>query len=152
MAVTVILVVENDPHVCDLVVEILKSELAADVQCARTASLGLEAIETAAFDLAIINAGMPEIPGLELANRALAKGVPPLLYTGHPDRLAQLQDCDCPHLAKPFKVEDLIDGVAKIITGMPESLKRIETSLTHLQASGGHSVRDTHAAKASSRM
>jgi CheY-like chemotaxis protein len=41
--------------------------------------------------------------GLELAARAANRNIPSLLCTGHPDALAQLQEHDYPHLAKPFR-------------------------------------------------
>jgi CheY-like chemotaxis protein len=60
---TSILVVEVDPGVCYFLTDVMKGELAVKVRCAGTGSLALEAIETAAFDLAIIDIKMPEISG-----------------------------------------------------------------------------------------
>ena len=59
--------------------------MAAVVRSASTGTLGAEAIETGAFDLAIIDVLMPELSGYELAKRAANKNIPALLCTGHPE-------------------------------------------------------------------
>lgn len=61
----------------------------------------MQAIETAGFDLAIIDVNMPEISGYELARRAANRNIPTLLSTGHPDADIKLRDVQCPYLAKP---------------------------------------------------
>jgi DNA-binding response OmpR family regulator len=66
--VTTILVVENDPDVSDFLTNVLQAELAAVVRSASTGTLGAEAIETGAFDLAIIDMLTPEVSGYDLAN------------------------------------------------------------------------------------
>jgi DNA-binding response OmpR family regulator len=79
--VTTILVVENDPEVSAFLRNALQAELAAVVRSARTGTLGAEAIETGAFDLAIIDVLAPEVSGHDLTKRAANKNVPALLCT-----------------------------------------------------------------------
>jgi DNA-binding response OmpR family regulator len=129
---TAILVIENDPGDCDLI-HVLEAELAAAVKCARTGMLGVEAIETASFDLAIIDFGMSQISGYELARRAANSNIPVLLCTGQPDALAKLTDHDFPPLAKPFKISELVYEAAKIITNTAENISRVKASLVRLQ-------------------
>jgi CheY-like chemotaxis protein len=76
---TVILVAEDDPAVCGFLTDALDFDLAATVRCEPTGILVLRAIETAAFDLALIDVDMPELPGYELARRAANRGIPALL-------------------------------------------------------------------------
>jgi CheY-like chemotaxis protein len=76
---TAILVAEDDPDICDLLTDVLEVELAAKVRCERMGSLALQAIETAGFDLAIIEVNMPEISGYELAWCAASRNIPTLL-------------------------------------------------------------------------
>jgi CheY-like chemotaxis protein len=78
--VTTILVVENDPDVSDFLTNVLQAELAAVVRSASTGTLGAEAIETGAFDLAIIDVLAPEVSGYDLAKCAANKNAPALLY------------------------------------------------------------------------
>jgi hypothetical protein len=53
--------------------------------------------------------------------------------TGHPDALAKLEQCGCPHLAKPFKIAELVYEAATIITHAAENIRRVKTSLAQLQ-------------------
>jgi CheY-like chemotaxis protein len=126
---TAILVAEDDPDICDLLTNVLEIELAAKVRCERTGSLALEAIETAGFDLAIIDVNMPEISGYELARHAANRDIPTLLSSGHPNA-----DLECPYLAKPYRVTDLIGKATEAITHAGENIRRIKASLAKLEA------------------
>jgi two-component system, OmpR family, catabolic regulation response regulator CreB len=131
--VTTILVVESDPNVSEFLISTLEAEFAAVVRSASTGTLGAQAIETGAFDLAIIDVLMPEVSGYDLARRAADRNVPALLCTGHPDALARLETCGCPHLAKPFKIAELVYEAATIITHAAENIHRVKASLAQLQ-------------------
>jgi len=131
--VTTILVVESDPDTSEFLADVLKTELAAVVRSASTGVLGAAAIETGAFDIAIIDVLIPEPSGYELAKRAATKNVPALLCSGHPDALAKLQRWGCPHLAKPFDVTALVHEAATIITHAAENICRINASLGQLR-------------------
>jgi DNA-binding NtrC family response regulator len=130
---TAILVAEDDPSVCDFLTGVMEAELAAKVRCARTGSLALEAIETAAFDLAIIDVNMPEISGYDLARSAANRNIPALLTSGHPDADAKLKESDCPYLAKPYRISDLVYESAKAITHAAENIRRIKETLAKLE-------------------
>jgi CheY-like chemotaxis protein len=132
--VTAILVADDDPDVCDLAVNVLKAELGAEARCARTGNLALEAIETAGFDLAIIDVNMAGISGYELARCAADRNIPTLLSSGRPDDAAKLKESDFPYLAKPFRTSELIDESAKTITHASENIRRIKASLARLAA------------------
>jgi hypothetical protein len=45
-SMTAILVVESDSGVCDLIADVLRADLAADVQCASTGTLGAKALQS----------------------------------------------------------------------------------------------------------
>jgi DNA-binding response OmpR family regulator len=132
--VTAILVAEDDPGICNFLTEVLKTEFSARVRCERTGSLALQAIETAAFDLAIIDATMPEISGYELAKRAADRNIPTLLSSGHPDANIKLKDWGCPYLAKPYRVAELIGEAAEAITHADENIRRIKASLRQAES------------------
>ena len=131
---TAILVAEDDPGICDFLTDLLEVELAARVRCERTGSLALRAIETAGFDLAIIDVNMPEVSGYELAKRAANQNIPTLLSSDHPDADIKLKEYECPYLAKPYRVTDLISQAAEAITHADENIRRIKASLTKLEA------------------
>ena len=132
--VTAILVAEDDPGICDLLTVVLETELSATVRCERSGSLALHAIETAGFDLAIIDVNMPEISGYELARRAANRNIPTLLSSGHPDADIKLKEYECPYLAKPYRVADLISKAAEAITQADENIRCIKASLAKLAA------------------
>jgi DNA-binding response OmpR family regulator len=131
---TAILVIEDDPGVCDFLTGALEVELAARVRCARTGSLALQAIKTAAFDLAIVDVNMPAISGYELARRAANRSIATLLSSGHPDANIKLREFGCPFLAKPYRIAELIGEVAEAITHADENIRRIKVSLARLEA------------------
>jgi DNA-binding NtrC family response regulator len=131
---TSILLAEDDPGICDLLTGVLEDELAAMVRCERTGSLALRAIETSGFDLAIIDVNMPEVSGYELARRAANRNIPALLSSGHPDATATLQECEFPHLAKPYRIDELVEAASIAITHGRENIRRIEASLARLEA------------------
>jgi CheY-like chemotaxis protein len=131
---TAILVAEDDPGICDLLTDVLQVELAARVRCERTGSLALQAIETAAFDLAIIDVNMPEISGYELARHAADRNIPTLLSSGHPDTDIKLKELECPYLTKPYRVTDLIGEAAEAITHAHENIRRIKASLRQAES------------------
>jgi DNA-binding NtrC family response regulator len=130
---TTILVVESDPDISEFLTDVLETELAAVVRSANTGMLGAAAIETGAFDLAIIDVLITELSGYELAKRAADKNVPSLLCAEHPDALAELQMWGCPHLAKPFDVTALVHEAATIITHAAENICRVNASLGQLR-------------------
>jgi CheY-like chemotaxis protein len=130
---TAILVAEDDPGICDFLVDILEVELAATVRCERTGSLALQAIETAGFDLAIVDVNMPEISGYELARRAANRNIPTLLSSGHPDADAKLREYEFPYLAKPYRVAELLSEAAIAITQAGENIGRIKASFVRLE-------------------
>ena len=131
---TAILVAEDDPSICELLTEVLETELAAMVRCERAGSFALQAIETAGFDLAIIDVSMPEISGYELAGRAANRNIPTLLSSGDPDADIKLREYGCPYLAKPYRITDLIGKAAEAITHADENIRRIKASLAKLEA------------------
>src|SRR4051794_13143876 len=131
---TAILVAEEDPRICDLLTDALEADLSATVRCERTGSLALRAIETAGFDLLIIDVDLPEISGYELARRAANRNIPALLSSGHPDAVAKLVEYEFPYLAKPYHTADLIGEAAVAITQAGKNIRRIKASFAKLEA------------------
>lgn len=129
-----ILVVEKDPAICDLLVDLFATELAAEVICVKTGETALEQIRTGVFGLAIIDIGMPQISGFELATHAVTNNIPVLLYSGHPDALSKLQKHDFAYLAKPFAIEELVDEAVRIISFPTENIADTKLSIRRLQA------------------
>src|SRR5580698_7683469 len=125
---TAILVAEDDPGICELLTEVLRSELAATVRCECTGSLAMQAIETAGCDLAIIDVNLPGISGYVLARHAVNRNIAVLLSSGHPDANATLKASECPSLPKPFHIADLLSEAAEAIAHISKNLHRVEAA------------------------
>jgi DNA-binding response OmpR family regulator len=134
---TAILVVERDPAVAFTFADAFANHLAAQVRCAGTGSLAVELIETGTYDLAIVDANMPDISGFELARRAANRNVPALLCSGNPDTLQKLADFEVPHLAKPFAPDLLISEAARVIAQAQTNIRKVRETCTKLLAASG---------------
>jgi DNA-binding NtrC family response regulator len=131
---TDILVVEDDPGICDLLTLVLEGELSAAVECARTGPAAADAIESGSYDLAIIGVGTPQICGFDLAKYAADRHIPSLLCSGHPDALDKLRECEFPYLAKPFGLMELVHQSARAIIHHTQNVSRVNASYARLKA------------------
>jgi DNA-binding response OmpR family regulator len=119
-----ILVVEDDAAIA----EMLRTLLEEAGHCA-TVVHGLEAARAvlAAADLVIADIGLPDGSGLEIAQAAAAIPIPVLLTTGHPGRMAELDEEHRAYLRKPFRVRELEERVAQLLAARGAGLPTIPT-------------------------
>lgn len=110
-----ILVVDDEPLVCESVKLMLKS----DGHVVETAGNGAEALtklKPGAFDLVVTDFSMPEMTGGELA-AAIKSGsatCPVVMITAYADMLpSPVPGVDC-IISKPFLRQDLREAIAKI--------------------------------------
>ena len=107
-----LLVVEDDPRLGRLLVRLF-SEDRHVVELAGTGRDGLEAADSgASLDAIILDIGLPDLDGLEVARRIRARGsrTPIIMLTardGLPDRIAGLDAGADDYLTKPFAYEEL---------------------------------------------
>jgi DNA-binding NtrC family response regulator len=130
---TAILVVERDPGICDFLTDALETDLLASVRCVNTGTLGADAIDTGCFDIAIIDVGISQMSGYALAKRAVDRNIPVLLSSGHPDALVKLQEYDFPHLAKPYRVGELLFAAAAAIANGQKNIGHMKACLEKLR-------------------
>jgi DNA-binding response OmpR family regulator len=76
---------------------------------------GRAAIAAAAYDLVIADVILPDGAGTELVAEARDKGAKTLLITGHPGQMNLMDMRKQPYLAKPFKTEELLAMVARLL-------------------------------------
>jgi DNA-binding response OmpR family regulator len=106
-----VLIIEDDPRLADL----LEQLLAADrhvVEVARTGRDGLDLAEANGVDVIVLDIGLPDLSGLEVARRLRRTGsaVPILMLTARDavrDRVAGLDAGADDYLVKPFAFEEL---------------------------------------------
>lgn len=109
-----ILVVDDLPEICDLVAEILRWEGFA-VETALEGVAARSLLAGRRFDLALIDAVLPGEAGLSLARHAASLGVRVIIVSGNRAALAQLAGLSWPVLAKPFRIDELVDTVRETL-------------------------------------
>ena len=107
-----LLLVEDDPGLVEMLAGLLADEGYA-VDQARDGQQGLHLGLTRAYDLLVLDRGLPALEGLDLLARLRARGVgtPALVLSalGHPsDRVDGLDAGAEDYLAKPFDVDELL--------------------------------------------
>jgi DNA-binding response OmpR family regulator len=103
-----IAVIDDDPLICDLIVDAL-GNIGADVQCATTDRSGRRLLTGKRFDLAIIDLVLPDAPGIALAAIVANENTPVLLITGRPNVTAPLKQYDLADFPCPLKPSILFD-------------------------------------------
>jgi DNA-binding response OmpR family regulator len=103
-----VLVVDNEPAICELVQLALEADGSCRVSSASSVDDAIALLRRDPPDAAIIDAILPHSSGLQLAALALDRGVPVLIVTGEPSTRERLESVGCPYLAKPFPINVLI--------------------------------------------
>ena len=107
-----ILIVEDEPGVADLLARTVREATwAPDV--ARTGQDALSLLAVNEYDLAVLDAGLPDLDGFEVCRRWRASGgrTPILILTARAavaDRVRGLDAGADDYLAKPFAIEELL--------------------------------------------
>ncbi len=110
-----LLLVEDDPRLADLVARLLGGERHL-VERAANGAVALEMADAPGLDAIVLDVGLPDISGLEVARRLRARGsaVPILMLTARDavsDRVAGLDAGADDYLVKPFAIEELVARV-----------------------------------------
>jgi len=103
-----VLVVDNEPAICELVQLALEADGSCRVSSASSVDDALALLRRDPPDAAIIDAVLPQSSGLQLAGEILDRGVPVLIVTGEPATRERLESVGCPYLAKPFPINVLV--------------------------------------------
>jgi two-component system response regulator VanR len=119
-----IVVVDDEPLICELVAELLRYS-GIEVVIATNPALGSQLISGIEFDLAIIDILMPGASGFVLAKLAANKSTPVLLMTGHPDQTSKISKLGFPLIGKPFALAKLTNAVTNELTHRAENLNRV---------------------------
>lgn len=115
-----IVVVEDNPDLCDVLTELLQSS-GVQVTCAREGPTGLETVLSVAPDIALIDIGLPGFDGLELARRARSSGSKSWLvaltaYGDKQDKQLSAAAGFDDHLVKPVTNDDLEQALRRAAT------------------------------------
>ena len=124
-ATSTVLVVDDDQHLLDLMVDILQAQ-GLTCRTARNGAQALQACAAAIPDLILLDIRMPVLDGLETCRRLKANpawaSIPVIVLTGvdEPAPVVQMLDAgSLMSLAKPFTPERLVAAVRLALTTRP---------------------------------
>jgi DNA-binding response OmpR family regulator len=118
-----LLVVDDDPSICELV-DMYLSEAGYIVVCATDGDAALRLIERGDIALGIVDLWLPgTTSGLAVARNLSRRGIATLMMSGAMMTLEQLAALEYPFLQKPFRMEQLLRSV-DVILGEAESRTR----------------------------
>jgi DNA-binding response OmpR family regulator len=106
-----VIVVDDDADICRVLGAGLVEMGRFRVSCAACAEAALAHLACDRPDLALIDAVLPAMSGLELAVRAMHRDIPVLLMTGHPGLGDRFEGLGWPYLKKPFRLHLMIAEV-----------------------------------------
>ncbi len=132
-----ILVIDDDPLVCEIITSCLEDWIGTVVDCATTGGIGAQKIRSGIFNLAIIDALLPEVLGVTLAEMAVHQNTPTLLLAGHPETIEEFEVAQCPYLSKPFPLSALMEEARRAVIAPAENVRRVKESLVVMKTRSG---------------
>jgi len=127
-----LLVVDDVPAICEVVKLALEADRHHRVMTAFNAFDAIAAIDLDRYDVAIIDASMPAVNGLTVAQHALARGVPVLLMTGEPLAQQSFTAGSIPFVAKPFHVKDIVEQTRLLLHEARERHAQLTVQMARL--------------------
>lgn len=132
-----VLVVDDEAHVCGLVQSALERNPAYRVTVALDGREAISLIDASRPDLLILDAVLPGLSGIELAELASARSIPVIIATGHDDMARALEDRGWPLLRKPFRIATLMHEVEDALGKSEINRQRVRQSLARHARSRG---------------
>jgi DNA-binding response OmpR family regulator len=121
----VLLVVEDDPTICELLQDVLEPE-GYGVECAVDGATAVAHLEANQVDLVLLDLKLPDLDGVDFCRwaraHADAKYVPIIITSAaaeEPHRQASFAAGADDYLPKPFSIEDLLDRVHRQLDRRP---------------------------------
>ncbi len=111
-----LLLVEDDDAVRATLCEALELEgYLAD--CVGSYADAEAALAREPYALLVTDVRLPDGSGRDLAHKAIAAGAHVILLSGHPDEVRGMPHGRISGVAKPFRLDDLMEAVARHIAG-----------------------------------
>jgi two-component system catabolic regulation response regulator CreB len=113
-----ILVVEDEPSIRDAIQYALESD-GSEVACTGTGGDALARLDSAAFDLVVLDVGLPDLNGFDVCRRLRERHTVPVLFltarSGEIDRVVGLEIGGDDYVTKPFSPRELGARVRAIL-------------------------------------
>jgi DNA-binding response OmpR family regulator len=103
-----ILVVDDDPAICQMLTEALRQDGQHRVTCAQTIGEARAKIAVDRPDTAVLDVILTGASGLDLARELAARDVPVLLMSASPGAMNESAASGLPCLAKPFRLREFM--------------------------------------------
>jgi DNA-binding response OmpR family regulator len=121
-----VLIVDTDEAICDVLQTCLEEEYPGiAVTCLFSGDLAEAALRAGCFDLAVMEAVLPEVCGFDLAQQAVNRDTPVLLMSGDLKTQDNLEAFGYPHLGKPFLLKELISVTQRIRSNAAENVRQV---------------------------
>ena len=112
-----VLVVDDNLDLCTLIEDFLRSK-GFDVICARDGTEGFDVLDRGKIGLALVDLLLPgPLSGDEVAARAVQRGAKVLTMSGALASDTSGRDLRHPHLAKPFRMANLLSAIEAVLRG-----------------------------------
>jgi DNA-binding response OmpR family regulator len=141
------LIVEENPHVADVLIDECELALGADVVAVGTGDGAIQALSRFSPTLALVESELPDMSGFEVAQRAANNNVPAILMSAHPEKMLLCEEHGFPHLRKPFSIVELTSLATKTIREAEQNVAQLQRSYAHLKATLEASKRIAAAAR-----
>jgi DNA-binding response OmpR family regulator len=130
-----ILLVQDDPVFCDGMKNYLESRAAMEIEHAPSGMLGAKMMAGGRFDVALINATLPDTPGIELAQVAANENTAVLMLSDNRRISRKLTRLGYRFLERPFSFDALLGESGRLIREREESISQIRSSTAIAEAS-----------------
>lgn len=125
---TKIMIVEDDPAISNLIKENL-SDAGYHCSCAFDGAVAADMLETAEFDLILLDVMLPKIDGYELLNYIRPLGIPVIFLTARTDTLDKVRGLKMgadDYITKPFEILELLARVETVLRRYGKARQHIE--------------------------
>jgi len=127
-----ILIVQNDPDLRAFMVDTMH-DFSAEVSSASTGRLATVMIAARHYDLALINATLPDMSGIALAGLAANEDIPAIMISNSSETVSELDYHGFPHLQRPFGPEELRKASRKAISESVINILKVKASVAVME-------------------
>jgi DNA-binding NtrC family response regulator len=128
-----LLVIDDEPSICQIVCQVLRERFDAEVEYALRAPEGANRLQAVHFDFALIDVLLMDGSGIDVALIAASENTPVLMTSGHPEMQRKLQQFGFPYLRKPFSLAALSILASQIMAEAADNIRQIQAATAGLR-------------------
>lgn len=129
-----ILVVDDQTDICEVLKAGLETAPEFYVSCCNSGPDAIAILGEHQPDFAVVDVLIPGVAGVDVAKAAIDQKIPVLFITGNPDTASDLIAANVPCIAKPFRLDTLIEHVRAQLQTREDNLKQIADYLVARRA------------------